>query len=69
MSPSKVAVIVGALLWIPACDKKEDAAASPATSAMPATTASAGVEQERKGREHEHEDGGREHEHEDRQPK
>jgi hypothetical protein len=68
MSPFKFAVIVGALLWIPACDKKDDAVAPPTTSAAPAT-ASAGVEQERKGREHEHEDGGREHEHEDRQPK
>ncbi len=71
MSPLKVALVVGAFFCIPACDKKDESAATPAANtAAAATSASHGVEEERKAREHEeHMDGGREHEHEDRQPK
>jgi hypothetical protein len=73
MSSIKLALIVGALLCITACDKKDDSTPSPATNApTAAAVASHGVEEDRKAREHEHDehmDGGREHEHEDRQPK
>jgi hypothetical protein len=74
MSPSKVVLVVGAVLAIAACGKKDDATQAPAANTpAAATSASAPAgEMERKEREHgreEHADGGREHEHEDRQPK
>ena len=72
MSPSKVVLVVGAVLAIAACGKKDDAAQAPAANTPAAATSASAGEMERKEREHgreEHADGGREHEHEDRQPK
>jgi hypothetical protein len=72
MSPLKLAALAAAVFCISACDKKDDAAAPASTGPAAATSASHGVDEERKAREHEHDerfDGGREREHEDRQPK
>jgi hypothetical protein len=72
MSPLKLAPLAAAVLCISACDKKDDSAVPAANGPAAATSASHGVDEERRAREHEHEehaDGGREHEHEDRQPK
>jgi hypothetical protein len=72
MSANKVVLVVGVLLSIAACDKKDDAAAPSAATASAAAASAAPGEMERKDREHgreERADGGREHEHEEHQPK
>jgi hypothetical protein len=57
------ALVAGALLLIPGCNKKDDSTAAPGASVeVEGTSASATTEGERRRHEHEREgDGGREH--------
>jgi hypothetical protein len=70
MSPRHAIVVLGALLVFPACDKKEEAAATPAAAAPAEGKPAASGDEHGREHEREHEgdhDGG--HEHGEHEPK